>query len=280
MITVEDEKYILERAYIPEHIVGLMTSVSGGEPYLVEDYFCCRKEDWFILVGYPLESNFTVKDLEEVIGRIRKRFHPKYLSLIAPELPPSLAALCEEMVSDSYYTLGIPIGPIKSSIRRLIRKAQENATVEQSTEMQKAHIELTEEFIERANPPLRIRNLFLRMPNYVGRSEDAVVLNAWDRNKNLAAFYVVDLAAQDFSAYVIGCHSKRNYVQGASDFLCHEMIELSREQGKKYVHLGLGVNEGIRRFKEKWTGLPTRGYEMCELVLKRPSILDAFRSMR
>jgi hypothetical protein len=196
MITTEEEKYILERAYIPEHIVGLMTSVSGGEPYLFQNYFCCRKEDWVILVGYPLEKDFTIKDLAAVIDETKRRFRPRYLSLIAPELPPSLSASCEEKETDNYYTLSVPMGPIKSGIRRLIRKAQENATVERSREMGEAHKALTEEFIERAK-------------------------------------------------YVIGCHSKKNYVQGASDFLCHEMVEMSVEYGKKYVHLGLGVNEGI-----------------------------------
>ena len=124
MITIEEEKYILDCAYIPEHIVGLMTSVSGGEPFLFQNYFCCRKEDWTILVGYPLERDFSVKDLEAIIEETKKRFRPKYLSLIAPELMPSLSALCQEKESDNYYTLGIPIGPIKSSVRRLIRTAE------------------------------------------------------------------------------------------------------------------------------------------------------------
>ncbi len=280
MITTEEEKYILERAYIPEHIVGLMTSVSGGEPFLIQNHFCCRKEDWVILVGYPLERDFAIKDLEAVIDETKRRFRPKYLSLIAPKLTPTLGALCEEKETDNYYTLGVPIASIKSGIRRLIEKAQENATVERACEMGEAHKALTEEFIKRANPALRVRNLFLKMPHYVGHSEGSIVLNAWDKNKNLAAFYVVDLAAKDFSAYIIGCHSKRHYVQGASDFLCHEMVEMSVEYGKKYVHLGLGVNEGIRRFKKKWGGVPTRGYEMCELVLKKPSILDSFKFAR
>jgi hypothetical protein len=58
------------------------------------------------------------------------------------------------------------------------------------------------------------------------------------------------------------------------------MVEMSVEYGKKYVHLGLGVNEGIRRFKMKWGGVPTRRYEMCELVLKKPFIMDAIRLVR
>jgi len=280
MITTEEEKYILEHAYIPEHIVGLMTGVSGGEPFLIRNHFCCQKEDWVILVGYPLERDFAIKDLESVMDETKRRFRPKYLSLIAPRLTPSLGTLCEEKETDNYYTLGVPMVSIKSGIRRLIRKAQEKATIERAHDMGEAHKALTEEFIGRANPPLRVRNLFLKMPNYVGHSEGSIVLNAWDKDQNLAAFYVVDLAAKDFSAYIVGCHSKRYYVQGASDFLSHEMVEMSVEYGKKYIHLGLGVNEGIRRFKKKWGGVPTRSYEMCELVLKKPSILDALKFTR
>jgi hypothetical protein len=39
------------------------------------------------------------------------------------------------------------------------------------------------------------------------------------------------------------------------------MINLSKENSKGYIHLGLGVNEGIRRFKEKWGGVPFLKYD-------------------
>jgi hypothetical protein len=107
----------------------------------------------------------------------------------------------------------------------------------------------------------------------------ALVLNAWDQANKLAAFYVVDLEAKRFSNYIMGCHSKKNYVRGASDLLLFELINLSLEYDKLYLHLGLGVNDGIRRFKAKWGAMPTRRYEMGELVLKRPSILDTFRAL-
>ena len=76
----------------------------------------------------------------------------------------------------------------------------------------------------------------------------------------------------------MGCHSKKNYVRGASDLLLFELINLSLEYDKPYIHLGLGVNAGIRRFKAKWGAVPTRRYDMGELVLKKPSILDTFRA--
>ncbi len=116
---------------------------------------------------------------------------------------------------------------------------------------------------------MRVKELFFKMPQYVASARHAFVLNAWDSKQRLAAFYVVDLAAKDFANYIIGCYSKNNYVLGASDLLLSELIKMSSEYGKGYIHLGLGVNSGIRRFKEKWGARPTLRYEMCELVQKK-----------
>jgi hypothetical protein len=63
-------------------------------------------------------------------------------------------------------------------------------------------------------------------------------------------------------------------VEGASDVLFHEMINVSNAHGKKYIHLGFGVNKGIRQFKKKWGGRPSRKYRMCELIERTPSLLD------
>lgn len=54
MISPEEEKYILSKAYVPEHIVSLMVLISKGEPFLIEDYICFSKDNWLIFVGYPL----------------------------------------------------------------------------------------------------------------------------------------------------------------------------------------------------------------------------------
>jgi len=37
MITLEEERSILSKAYVPEHIVSLMTILSKGEPFLIEE---------------------------------------------------------------------------------------------------------------------------------------------------------------------------------------------------------------------------------------------------
>lgn len=280
MISAQEENYILDMAYIPEHSVRLMTLVSNGEPFLIQDHFCCRREDWVIIVGYPLQGHFFVRKLEEVITRVTQQFHPRYTSLIAPEIPPSFMASCRERESDYYYTLNLQKPSLKNSLVRKAERAVEQLTVERTQLMNKFHDGLTLEFVERVTPPPRVRELYLRMPDYVCHCPHALVLNAWDKEGRLAAYYVLDLAPREFSIYVTGCHSKKHYVPGASDLLFLEMVKVSMERDKKFIHLGLGVNRGIRQFKKKWGGTATRKYEMCEIESKRFSlweILSAFR---
>ena len=103
------------------------------------------------------------------------------------------------------------------------------------------------------------------MPQYIAHSPTSRVLSARDKKGDLSAYYVIELAAGKFATYVVGCFSRARYVPHASDLLFSEMIGLAREKGKEYIHLGLGVNPGIRRFKKKWGGTPFLRYEFCEL---------------
>ena len=98
----------------------------------------------------------------------------------------------------------------------------------------------------------------------------------------LIAFYVLDVGAEKFATYVVGCRSREHYVSHASDLLFLEMVRLAKGEGKAYIHLGLGVNAGIRRFKEKWGGVPSLPYEYCkyERGITRPlSILKSLESI-
>jgi hypothetical protein len=279
MLTDQEEAYILDQAYVPEHCVRLMTQVSGGEPFLIDNFFICLKKNWIILVGYPLEDNFTLDRLEAILAKIKKNFRPDFISLIAPEMPSSLDAACSERQSDFYYTLETRDPIIRSPLKRNLKKARQNLRVEFSRRMQGVHQELIHEFVARNGLPERVERLFFKMPEFMVCSDKALILNAWDKKDKLAAFYVVDFEANRFSNYIIGCYSKKNYVLGASDLLLFELINLSREYDKLYIHLGLGINAGIRRFKEKWGGLSVRRYEMGELVLKKPSLFEMLMSL-
>ena len=88
------------------------------------------------------------------------------------------------------------------------------------------------------------------------------------KGKKLVAFNIVDLGAAYYAFYLFNFRSSKHNVPGASDMLVHEMVNLALIEGKKAVNLGLGINPGIRRFKEKWGGTPFMKYASA-FVYKR-----------
>lgn len=278
MISAAEEEYILTRAYVPEHIVSLMALISGGEPFLLHDCLCLAKENWVILVGYPLAGQSASEDLQRIVADVLKTFRPEHLWFIAPEVPPALAAGCHERESDSYYTLELEGFTPPADLQRSIRRASRELTVERHRRIENAHEELIAEFVTRERPNQKIERLFRSMAAYTVGSSTAMVLSARSKEARLSAFYVLDHGAKNFVTYVVGCHSKKHYVPGASDVLFAEMVAVARERGKRYIHLGLGVNEGIRRFKEKWGGIPSLKYEFCGYRRKPPGMVLSLAS--
>jgi hypothetical protein len=263
-LTSKQVEEILNKAYIPEHIIPLMVAISKGEPLLIEDFLCFTKDNWFILVGYPLDQCFSLERSEKIIQQAIETFRPEYLWFIGPEIPTSLLDSSTDRETDRYYKLDIGQTKLKNSLQRVAEKASKELIIQRANTFSKEHQKVISELLKREKLTPRVRELYRAMPNYVDHSPTACVLNAWDKNGKLCAFFVVELGAKNFSTYVLGCHSKKHYIPHASDLLFLEMIKLTREHGKNTINLGLGVNEGIRRFKEKWGGIPFLNYEFCE----------------
>jgi hypothetical protein len=279
VITPDEERYILERAYVPEHIINLMAPISKGEPFLKEEHLGFLKDNWLIFVGYPLDGDFSQARSERVLKHAVETIRPEYLWFIGPEILPSLLDSCKERETDRYYALDLEQTKLKASLQRIADKASEELTVERSHSFSKEHGALISELLKREKLPPRVRELYRAMPDYVTLSSSAVVLNARDQKRRLSAFYVVEVGAKNFSTYVLGSHSKKHYVPHASDLLFLEMIKLTREHGKHTINLGLGVNEGIRRFKEKWGGIPSLNYEFCERYYGTTRTMSLIRSL-
>jgi hypothetical protein len=264
MLTPEEEAHVLSKAYVPEHIVNLMVPISKGEPILKEDHLGFVKDNWLIFVGYPLDGSFSLERCERILKQAVETFRPEYLWFIGPEIPASLLDACKERETDQYYRLDLDQTKLKPSLQRMAEKAFKEITVEESHSISKEHEALIDELLKREKLPPRVRELYRAMPDYVTHSSSACVLNARNKKGKLCAFFIVELGAKNFSTYVLGSHSKKHYVPHASDLLFLEMIKLTLEHGKNTINLGLGVNEGIRRFKEKWGGIPFLDYEFCE----------------
>lgn len=101
------------------------------------------------------------------------------------------------------------------------------------------------------------------------------LLNAWDAEGNLAACLLMDYSATAFSSYIIGAHSQSRYTAHAADLLFAAMLDETRRRGQHFVHLGLGVNEGIARFKRKWGGKAVLPYVLAAWQEETTSTTDS-----
>jgi len=260
-VTPSDVNAILEKATVPEHSVAFMAAMSGGEPFLVGPYVFIAAEDWLLAVGYPLESNYTPKGFEQALAEAQRRTAARDCWAICPELPERLKA--QRSDRDQYHALALGAA-VPGRLERLAERATAILRVEEGITFTPAHRRLWAEFMGRVALPPNVRELYARTESVLQRAPGLSLLNAWDRNGHLAACLLLDSAARRFTSYLLGAHSRINFTPHASDLLFREMIRIARRDGKDFLHLGLGVNDGIRRFKTKWGGQPGMPYEMAQ----------------
>lgn len=280
MLSSGQEKFILQHAYVPEHIINLMVGLSQAEPFYENGYIFFVKKGILIFIGYRLPEISPGEDFSPFMQRSMKKFPSEVTWFIAPEIPSSLMNEVKERESDFYYILRTGSANFSPRLLRATQKAAQKLTVTKSHEFSPEHILLTKEYAAQENIPPRIKELFGRLADYVKYSSTSLILSAWDERGKLSAYYVLELAGARFITYVLGGYSRENYVPHASDLLFYEMYKLAQELDKEYVHLGLGVNEGIRKFKIKWGGLPYLPYQAGAILGKGKFNFSLFDTLR
>lgn len=278
MLTSEEESRINELAYVPEHIVSLMKIISKGEAFCDDGLLYFKGNYWVILVGYPLWGTYTEERILEVTRGILKKIDLDYLWLVAPQMPDKLKKEASVYNKDFYYTLDLSSFSPPRRLLREVEKASEKFSVRISTSYTEDHEALSVRFVKEKEPDLFVKGLYRSVGRYMAESQSALLVNAYDSKENLVAFYVIEAGAKNFLTYLLGCRKIDSKFSHVSDLIFTKMVELAKEMEKKYIHLGLGVNEGVRRFKEKWGGVPTIPYEFAEIRRKR-SFFQIIRRM-
>lgn len=264
MLSQEEGALIYRQAYIPEHLPEYVTAISGAEPHLVGRHLCFTRRKHLIFIGFPLPHQPA--DTPRAYRSACQRFRPATVAVIAPQiwLPESG---CRKQPSDSYYRLALPLHSLNSEVAYMVRRAAKELAVRRG-KFGREHQKLIKAFIERHDlSPAQI-HLFKQMPLYLKRSATACLLEARKADL-LAAFTVMDTGSAESAFYLFNFRSDTINVPGASDLLFHEMVNLALSEQKTTLNLGLGIHPGIRRFKEKWGGIPFLSYESA-IVDRRP----------
>jgi uncharacterized protein YbaP (TraB family) len=255
-----DKKEILKKANVPEHSVTFMESMSGGKAFLVDSYLFYHADKLLMAIGYPLSGTYKSDVFYKALTKALDYTAATDCFAICPFLPRQLRVYQKDLCQ--YFTLSSN-QQIPSRLERLAERAALTLRVEEGNEFTLAHQRLWAEFVGRTPLTANVRRLYERTQKVVNPDSNLILLNAWDTNGNLAASLLLDLNPQKFLSYILGAHSRIHYTPYASDLLFSKMLTIAKREGKEYIHLGLGVNDGIRRFKKKWGGTATMSYEMA-----------------
>lgn len=254
---------ILARAVVPEHSAPFMQAVSGGRVLMVDHFVFYAAEDWLMAIAYPLRDGgeYSHQRFEAALSGALRETGATACFAVGPDLPPRLAGSVLER--DVFYTL--PAGaPVPPRLRSPVRKARERLRIDETREFGPQHRRLWAEFMGRAVLRANVRELFARTPQMLAAEDaDVRLLNAWDGDR-LVACLVLDYSTPAFVSYIVGARSRSHPVPHAGDALFAVMLEKARAAGCDFVQLGLGVNEGITRFKRKWGGAPQLSYVMAQ----------------
>jgi len=273
MITPQEEEFIKNHAYVPEHLAGYGMSISQGEPFFLEDYLCYQRREVLIFVGYPLSGRFDEKRMEEILQRSIQRFNPAQVALQSAVIP---AGLGRPSQPDSYYKLDLANRRTFSKVKNMVRRAGKELKVEKGREFQDEHRELIEDFLACHPVDEGTRTLFQKIPAYLSSVPSACLLEARNSRGELAAFDIAEFGARDYAFYMFNFRSQRAPVPGASDLLLQALISEAEKLGKSSVNLGLGVNAKVAFFKEKWGGVPFLPYQFLHYRPSPPSLFGSF----
>lgn len=274
------------RATVPEHSTAFMAAMSGGTPF-VEDgflFFSGSGESdvapWLTAVAYPLADELPAPQdtaaFEAALSKALRRTGAHRCWLVGPAAPKRLEPFVTER--DEVYILDVN-APVPARLRHVLDHSP--LRVREGKEFTPAHRRLWTEFMGRVALRPAVRELYARTASVLNApGTDLRLFDAVDAEGRLAASLLLDFAPPRFCTYLIGAHSRAHYTPHATDLLFRAMLEAARREGKVLIHLGVGVNEGIRRFKRKWGGRPALPYvaaawEERPVVSRPPAAPDA-----
>ena len=274
MITVSQQRYIEDYAYVPEHLSHYVTAISQTEPFFIDDFLAHVKKDHLIFVGYPLKEPLGEKQMLRGLENAIKRFKPKNVALTAPAIPSSLKN-CVHPPPDHYYRLDLSSTSISQKLRNMLKRADRELSVERSNTFDEEHRKMIVEFLKTHPVDEATGFIFNRINEYLSSSPTAWVFDARNKRDELVAFDVAEFTPKDYALYMFNFGSDARYVPGASDLLLSKVIQQAKTEKKKYINLGLGINRGVTFFKKKWGGMPFLPYTSCLYQPSRKEDLDS-----
>lgn len=175
------------------------------------------------------------------------------LTVLAPVRPAAAPPDCE-CRHDAYLGLEVPpfgSGRTPQKLRNMISRAQRDVTIERET-WSAEHAALVQHYITTRPLAPGTRRTFQAIPRYLQAAPGAVLFAARSRpDHSLQSFVVGDYSGLSSAFYLFAFRYPQS-PPGCADALLAALLREAENRGHSAFNLGLGIHQGIVRFKNKW----------------------------
>ncbi len=260
MNTPQALQYISAQAMTPDQLLPYVAAVSGVQSELVGDYIIHSQDGNVVLVGYSLQDPHNIEQLnttlEQILGK-KNIFNITVLAPIRPSIAPQNAISTEQ---DAYWFLDLPTPPLTVKVRNMLASSgREIYTTKASGQgaFSGAHQELMLNYIRSKGMSTGLCSILQRLGTYLITSPQVELFSAYSKNTNELLAYALGDFSSFSTAFYMFAFRQENALPGAADAVLFELLSEAKALGHSKCNLGLGINDGIRFFKQKWGAKPT-----------------------
>ena len=276
MSPVRGSAGLTAQAYVMEQVAPYVVAV-GGMRALPRDA-CMTYEDGerCVVVAYPPEYDPAQEPASSAQARsaalnaaVRNALalcRCASVTVLAPEKPESAPAGAA-VRTDAYAFLPVPLPAPGAKLRNMLRRAERECVIA-AERMGEEHESLLRAFCLSHALDAAARSIHANIGRYLASSPDAVLFAARATGDGrLLALAVGEYASLTTAFYMFAARAP-SCSPGVADALLREVAREAGRRGHSQLNLGLGINEGIRRFKKKWG--PARLVPYVETSWERP----------
>ncbi len=260
MNTAQALQYINAQAMTPDQLLGYVSAVSGVQSELMNDYVVHKQGENTVLVGYSLQNPNNTEYLNTCIEKIIAKNDTHILTVLAPIRPSLAPTNATSSEQDAYWLLALPPTKLTVKVRNMLARSEREIYITKAQGQGAwtgAHQELMLNYIRKKGMEAALCSIMQRLSTYLITSKETMLFSAYSKDSE----QLLACALGDFSsfstAFYMFAFRQDNASPGVADAVFFELLNEAQSRGHSQCNLGLGINAGIRFFKQKWGAVPS-----------------------
>ncbi len=273
MNIMQATQYINAQAITPDQLLPYVAAVSNMQSELIDDYVVHSKDGNVVLVGYALHDAHNTAALNDVIEKICAKLNVLNLTVLAPVRPSIAPNNAISSAHDAYWILPIPAPKPQVKVRNMLTRATSEVDIIKSHGQgawSSAHQEMMLNYICNKNMDAALCTILQRLSTYIMISPQVELFSAYSKDTHeLLACAVADFSSFSTAFYMFAF--RQVYASpGVADALLYALFNAANAHGHSQCNLGLGINDGIKFFKQKWGAKATIPFVQTKWQIESP----------